>query len=79
MARTLLPRVRHNSSGTRRICAAAFPCVLVTLYANPHTPSETMNIHHPDANAELQPGFEPLRIGFALLALLLGTLAAMQF
>jgi hypothetical protein len=38
-----------------------------------------MNANHPDANAELQPGFEPLRIGFALLALLLGAVAAMQF
>jgi hypothetical protein len=30
-------------------------------------------------NAELQPGFEPLRIGFALFALLLGAAAALQF
>ena len=38
-----------------------------------------MNNLQPDANAELQPGIEPLRIAFALLALLLGALAAMQF
>ena len=38
-----------------------------------------MDTHRPEANAELQPGIEPLRIAFALLALLLGALAAMQF
>lgn len=37
------------------------------------------NTNRPDPNAELQPGFEPLRIGFALFALLLGAIAAMQF
>ena len=30
-------------------------------------------------NADLQPGFEPLRIGFALMALLLGAIASLQF
>lgn len=38
-----------------------------------------MDNPRPDANAELQPGIEPLRIAFALFALLLGALAAMQF
>jgi hypothetical protein len=41
-----------------------------------------MNHSDPNAelhNADLQPGFEPLRIGFALFALLLGAIAAMQF
>jgi hypothetical protein len=38
-----------------------------------------MNTDRPDPNAELQPGFEPLRIAFALCALLLGAIAAMQF
>jgi hypothetical protein len=38
-----------------------------------------MNTDRPDPNAELQHGFEPLRIAFALFALLLGAIAAMQF
>jgi len=35
--------------------------------------------NRPDPNAELQQRFEPLRIGFALFALLLGALASLQF
>ncbi len=38
-----------------------------------------MNTTRPDPNAELNQSFEPFRIGFALLALVLGALAAMQF
>ena len=38
-----------------------------------------MDNPRPESNAELQPGIEPLRIGFALFALLLGALATMQF
>ncbi len=37
-----------------------------------------MNANHPEPNAELQQTFEPLRIGFALFALLLGALAGLQ-
>lgn len=33
----------------------------------------------PDADAELQQSFEPLRIGFAVLALLLGLIASLRF
>jgi hypothetical protein len=38
-----------------------------------------MNTDRSDPNAELQRSFEPLRIGFAVLALLLGAIAALQF
>lgn len=41
--------------------------------------ANSTSTNRPDPNAELQPGFEPLRIGFALFALLLGAIAAMQF
>jgi hypothetical protein len=34
--------------------------------------------NRPEPNAELQSSFEPLRIGFALLALVLGALASFQ-
>lgn len=32
----------------------------------------------PEPNAELQQTFEPLRVGFAILTLLLGLIAAIQ-
>jgi hypothetical protein len=38
----------------------------------------TMDTNRPEPNAELQQSFEPLRIGFAILALLLGALAALH-
>ncbi len=38
-----------------------------------------MDTNRPKPNAELQQTFEPLRIGFAIFALLLGALAALQF
>lgn len=38
-----------------------------------------MDTTRPEPNAELQQTFEPLRIGFAIFALLLGALAALQF
>jgi len=38
-----------------------------------------MNDNRPEPNAELQQSFEPLRIGFALFALVLGAIAALQF
>jgi hypothetical protein len=38
-----------------------------------------MQTNRPEPNAELTQRFEPLRVGFALLALLLGALASLQF
>ena len=38
-----------------------------------------MKTERPDANAELVRSFEPLRIVFALSALLLGLLATLRF
>jgi len=38
-----------------------------------------MKTDHPEANAELHESFEPLRTTFAVLALLLGLVAAMHF
>ena len=38
-----------------------------------------MKTDRSDANAELQQSFEPLRTTFAVLALLLGLVAAMHF
>lgn len=38
-----------------------------------------MNNDHPEPNAELARSFEPLRITFALLALLLGLAASLRF
>ena len=38
-----------------------------------------MKTEHPEPNAELLHSFEPLRIGFALLALLLGLIAGLRF
>lgn len=38
-----------------------------------------MKTERPDANAELARSFEPLRIVFALSALLLGLLATLRF
>ncbi len=38
-----------------------------------------MKTARPEANAELQQRFEPLRVTFALVALLLGAIASMQF
>ena len=37
-----------------------------------------MNTHRAEANAELHESFEPLRTTFAVLALLLGLVAAMH-
>lgn len=41
--------------------------------------SITMKTDRPETNAELHESFEPLRTAFALLALLLGLIAAMHF
>lgn len=38
-----------------------------------------MKTDRPEANAELTRSFEPLRIGFAVLALLLGLIASLRF
>ena len=38
-----------------------------------------MKTERPEANAELQQSFEPLRTTFAVLALLLGMIAAVHF
>jgi hypothetical protein len=38
-----------------------------------------MKTDRPEANAELHESFEPLRTTFAVLALLLGLVAAMHF
>lgn len=38
-----------------------------------------MQTARPEPNAELQQRFEPLRVVFALLALLLGAAASLQF
>ena len=38
-----------------------------------------MKADRPEANAELQQSFEPLRTAFAVLALLLGLMAALHF
>lgn len=38
-----------------------------------------MKTERPDANAELAGSFEPLRIAFALSALLLGLIATVRF
>ena len=38
-----------------------------------------MKTERPDANAELMHSFEPLRIGFAVLALLLGLIVTLHF
>jgi hypothetical protein len=38
-----------------------------------------MKADRPEANAELQQSFEPLRTAFAVLALLLGLIAVLRF
>jgi hypothetical protein len=38
-----------------------------------------MKTERPETNAELMHSFEPLRIGFAVLALLLGLIATLRF
>jgi hypothetical protein len=38
-----------------------------------------MKTDRPDANAELSASFEPLRVTFAVLALLLGLIATLRF
>jgi hypothetical protein len=38
-----------------------------------------MKHEHSEPNAELARSFEPLRIGFAVLALLLGLIASLRF
>jgi len=38
-----------------------------------------MNNERPNANAELNQSFEPLRTAFALIALLLGVIASLRF
>ena len=47
--------------------------------ATPHMMRNDMQTNRPEPNAELTQRFEPLRVGFALLALLLGALASLQF
>ena len=47
--------------------------------ASPENLRANVKPNRPDPNAELQQRFEPLRIGFALFALLLGALASLQF
>jgi hypothetical protein len=41
--------------------------------------NKVMKTERPESNAELQHSFEPLRIGFAVLALLLGLVASLRF
>jgi hypothetical protein len=72
-----MPPIRHNSSPSRLApvgarAAAAFN--LATL-----AQETAMKTERPDANVELARSFEPLRICFALSALLLGLIATLRF
>jgi len=72
---------RHNSSSRRHACAGAGAARAFNLATQPK--ETTMKTERPDtnvqANAELDRSFEPLRIVFALSALLLGLIATLRF
>jgi len=81
-ARQQMSEVRHNPSALRRFCGRARASASATLASHekrtaPITRNGTMKNDRPEANAELQ-SFEPLRITFAVLALLLGLVAALH-
>jgi hypothetical protein len=50
----------------------------VSIRLQPNEVSAIQPANHPEPDAELQSSFEPLRIGFALFALLLGAVASGQ-
>jgi hypothetical protein len=88
-----LPYLRHKPSALRRICARdgavdrtnlrsqSKPIALASKppFSAAGLKENTMQTDRPDSNAELHESFEPLRTCFAVLALLLGVIAAMHF
>jgi len=86
-----MSELRHNPSALRRICGRDRASASTTLASHenrsgpikstdrigPITRNRAMNNDRPEPNAELQ-SFEPLRITFAVLALLLGLIAALH-
>jgi len=69
--------IRHNSSPLRhpRVGAGAARAFNLATLAK----ETAMQPERPDTNAELARSFEPLRIVFALSALLLGLIATLRF
>ena len=72
-----MPPIRHNSPPSRpsRVGACAADAFNLATLAK----ETAMKTERPDANAELARSFEPLRIAFALGALLLGLMATLRF
>jgi hypothetical protein len=82
-----LPGLRHKPSSQSRFRGRARAAGPATLQSprdsrGAHPPSSrrnrVMKTDRPEANAELQQSFEPLRTGFAVFALLLGMIAALH-
>jgi Ca-activated chloride channel homolog len=81
MGNARLPEVRHNWPALRRNCRRRSPGARVQLCLRGEPPricpsATAMSNDRPDMNAELRGGFEPLRIVFVLVALLLGVIAS---
>ena len=90
-AREQMSELRHNPSALRRICGTGRAATSATLASHetrfapigsvrsdrPITRNQAMKNDRPEPNAELQ-SFEPLRVTFAVLALLLGLIAALH-
>lgn len=72
-----MPPIRHNSSPSRprRVGAGAARAFNLATLAK----ETAMKTERHDADAELAHSFEPLRIVFALSALLLGLIATLRF
>lgn len=69
--------IRHILPPSRRIRVGAYAARAFNLAT---LAKETaMQTERPDANAELASSFEPLRIVFAVSALLLGLIATLRF
>jgi hypothetical protein len=72
-----MPRFGHISSATCRNRDPPRAAGRANLHTHPK--ENVMHANRPEPNAELARSFEPLRIAFALSALLLGLLATLRF
>jgi hypothetical protein len=70
--------LRHNSSPSRRMRDRTRAAMRATL-GSPKTSEPRMKTERPEPNAELNQTFEPLRLVFAITALLLGLVASLHF
>jgi len=77
MAAGLASELRHNSSALRRLRVRRDAGRRLNLGS--HHEEITMKSERPEANAELNQTFEPLRLAFAITALLLGLVASLHF